>query len=87
MGYLTHSGAHTERSDRTSKVFERMVPPPIAFLRWLLTHPERMKVEDRTTFGTTSLNAGEWRRKLFSESTALRSEAIAVPVGKRGDVV
>ncbi len=29
---------------RRGVVFERIVPPPTAFLRWLLHHPQRMAV-------------------------------------------
>ena len=56
-------------------VFERIVPPPTAFLRWLLQHPQRMAVPDSVSFGTKSALAIEWRRKLFSADPEEQAEA------------
>jgi hypothetical protein len=61
---------------RKGKVFERIVAPPTAFLRWLLEHPEQMQVNDPQTFGAKGEDAQRWRRKLFSSEPALRNEAI-----------
>lgn len=50
--------------------FERRVPPPTAFLRWLIEHPERMtwpkKHGKRKDFGEA---AQEWREKLLGFRT------------------
>jgi hypothetical protein len=65
------------RGARVGKVFERIVAPPTAFLRWLLEHPKQMDVRNLETFGTAEgSSAREWRRKLFSSDQALRQEAI-----------
>src|SRR5690349_639021 len=66
VGALVPTETATDVSARDGRVFERAVPPPTAFLRWLIEHPDRMEVRDRETFGATSANAREWRRKLFS---------------------
>ena len=53
-------------ADRLGVVFERIVPPLTAFLRWLLHHPQRMAVRDSGKFGAKSESTIAWRRKLFS---------------------
>jgi hypothetical protein len=51
--------------------FERPVPPPAAFLHWLILHPEQMTVSDRETFGTSGDNAArKMRAELFSNDPA-----------------
>ena len=62
---------------RHGVVFERRVPPPTAFLRWLLRHPQRMTVADAERFGSKSASIIRWRRKLFSGSPEERAEATA----------
>lgn len=74
IGSPIPSEVPTERSTRERKVFERVVPPPTAFLRWLLLNPERMEIPNQS-FGTRSEDAMKWRKKLFS--TEERAEAIA----------
>jgi hypothetical protein len=60
---------------RLEKVFERVVPPPVDFLRWLLANPSRMQVSDKSSFGASSPAAREWRRKLFSGDRSLVEQA------------
>lgn len=62
-------------SEREGKVFERIVPPPTAFLHWLIENPEHMDLWDPRAFGATSEDARNWRRKLFSASPGERNEA------------
>ena len=62
---------------RRGVVFERIVPPPTAFLRWLLHHPQRMAVRDSGKFGSKSESAIEWRPKLFSSNPEEQEEATA----------
>ena len=62
---------------RLGTVFERIVPPPTAFIRWLLEHPERMSVANPVSFGAKSANAIQWRRKLFAGSPEERRDARA----------
>jgi hypothetical protein len=74
----TNVGSFAEtppRGRRMGKVFERIVPPPAAFLRWLLEHPERMEIRNPVTFGATSEVAIQWRRKLFSGNPSEREAA------------
>jgi hypothetical protein len=75
LGRLLPDETPTNPEQRLGKVFERVVPPPAAFLKWLLENPDRMQVDDTTNYGATSESAREWRRKLFSSDPALRSDA------------
>jgi hypothetical protein len=59
---------------RMGNVFERVVPPPTAFLRWLLENPDELQVPNEQTFGTTTDDAREWRRKLFRGTAQERDE-------------
>jgi len=63
------------RAARLGTVYERTVAPPAAFLEWLLKNPARMLVRDPITFGAKSVEARQWRRKLFSADERLVSEA------------
>ena len=58
-------------------MYERTVAPPTAFLQWLLENPQRMQVNDRTTFGAKSKAAQKWRAKLFSGDAASVGQAQA----------
>jgi hypothetical protein len=66
--------------ERVGVVFERLVPPPTEFLRWLIAHPTQMDVVDRKNFNARSESAREARRKLFSsdakESAKAQREAL-----------
>jgi hypothetical protein len=75
LGRLLTEETPMALESRLGKVFERAVPAPTAFLKWLLENPDRMQVDDESTFGATSETAREWRRKLFSTDPILRSEA------------
>lgn len=75
IGSLTPSETPTDPASRMGKVFERTMPPPLAFLRWLLAHPEEMQVVDRINFGAKSEASRSWRAKLFSNDAALRQAA------------
>ncbi len=63
------------RAARLGTVYERAVAPPAEFLRWLLEHPQRMKVRDPINFGAKSDTARRWRSKLFSGDELRVSEA------------
>lgn len=69
--------AETPPPPRINTVFERVVPPPTAFLRWLIEHPERMNVTDPVSFGAKSPDAIEWRRKLLACAPVEREQARA----------
>lgn len=75
IGTLLPSETPPDSQSRLGKVFERTVPPPAAFLRWLLAHPEEMQVRDRVNFGAKSEASREWRRKLFSGDELLVAQA------------
>ena len=75
IGRLLASEAPTDHDQRLGKVFERIVPSPAAFLRWLIDHPDRMQVRNPITFGATSDEAREQRSKLFSTDASQRAEA------------
>ena len=62
---------------RLGVVFECRVPPPAAFLRWLLNHPQRMDVRDPVKFRAKGESTIEWRRKLFSRNPGEQAEAMA----------
>src|SRR5439155_580769 len=63
------------KHERLRVVFERVIPPPAPFLRWLLTNPTRMQVADPANYGATGEEARAWRRKLFSHDPQLVREA------------
>jgi hypothetical protein len=65
LGMLLESEVPRERDARRGKVFERIVPPPTAFLRWLLQNPEKLQIPNEQTFGTTTEDARVWRQKLL----------------------
>ncbi len=75
FGELLDVETTTNRTDRLGTVYERVVPPPTAFLRWLLENPQRMQVRDPVNFGGKSDRTQRWRRKLFSGDTHLVTEA------------
>jgi hypothetical protein len=75
LGPLLPDETPTEPSARVGKVFERAVAPPLAFLRWLLEHPEAMQVRDPVTYGAKSQTARDWRGKLFSSDPKRVREA------------
>jgi hypothetical protein len=77
MGRLLPAETPAEKSARMGKVFERTVAPPLAFLRWLLEHPEQMLVTDPASYGAKSEDAINWRRKLFSPDPELVQQAQA----------
>lgn len=58
--------------------FERPVPPPTEFLRWLILHPERLAVPVDGTFGIGRESAARTKRAdLFSTDPARREAAQA----------
>lgn len=63
------------RAARLRTVYERTVAPPAAFLQWLLENPQRMQIKDPFNFGAKSVEARQWRSKLFSGDKRLVSEA------------
>ncbi len=75
VGTLRPSETPPDRPSRAGKVFERTVAPPVAFLRWLLAHPEQMQVRDPVNFGAKSEASREWRRRLFSGDALLVDQA------------
>jgi hypothetical protein len=75
LGSLDPAETPADRPARIGKVFERPVAPPIAFLRWLLAHPEQMQVRDPINFGSNRDVSREWRRKLFSGDALQVTEA------------
>jgi len=75
LGKLLASETPPARAARLGTVYERTVPPPAAFLRWLLGNPQRLEVRDSINFGAKSVGARRWRRKLFSGDARLVSEA------------
>jgi hypothetical protein len=81
LGHLIPSDTPATRDDRLGRVFERTVAPPAEFLKWLLEHPDQLQIPDRATFGASSPNAQDWRRKLFSDDPVLRAQAIAEGTG------
>ena len=75
IGPLIESEAPRDETSRIRKVYERLVPPPTAFLRWLLEHADQLQVRPNDqTFGTTTENAREWRRKLLRGTPQEREE-------------
>ena len=75
LGELLNSETPADRSGRLGTVYERAVPPPAAFLLWLLENPQRMQVRDRVNFGGKSDRTRRWRSKLFSGDQRLVSDA------------
>jgi hypothetical protein len=58
------------------RAFEYPVPPPTAFLLWLILNPEQMTLTEPETFGTVADNqARTMRRELLSDDTTRRSVA------------
>ncbi len=75
IGSLLESEAPRDETSRMRKIYERLVPPPTAFLRWLLQHPDQLQVRPNDqTFGTTTENAREWRRRLLRGTRQEREE-------------
>lgn len=60
---------------RNGIVFERLMPPPATFLRWLLNHSDRMRVDNPAHFHAGSETATDWRRKLFSPDPRVVAKA------------
>ena len=77
LGTLASSETPSDRVGRMGKVYERTVAPPAFFLRWLLMNPQALQVRDTTMFGAKSIEAREWRAKLFSGDERLVREAQA----------
>lgn len=77
LGTLASSETPSDRVGRMGKVYERTVAPPAFFLRWLLMNPQALQVRDTTMFGARSIEAREWRAKLFSGDERLVREAQA----------
>ena len=75
FGILPTAETPRDLAARRGTVFDRHVPPPAAFLRWLVKHPQRMDVADGTTFLARSDEDREWRRKLFSPDARLCTKA------------
>jgi hypothetical protein len=75
LGRLLPNETPEDRGARKGRVFERIVAPPGAFLRWLLENPTRMQVSDPANYGATSEKARAWRRRLFSRDSKLVAEA------------
>jgi hypothetical protein len=75
LGKLLTSETPVDRAARRGTVYERTVPPPAAFLRWLLENPQRMQVRDPVNFGAKSARTRRWRSKLFSGDVRLAREA------------
>lgn len=61
-------------SNARRRPFERVLPPPTAFLRWLIQHPEQMTIPD-ASFGAEGEEAINHRRVLFSPDADLRHHA------------
>jgi hypothetical protein len=69
------SGETPETEDaRVGVVFDRVVPPPTEFLRWLISHPTQMDVLDRDHFNARSEVIREARRKLFSSDVKVSAK-------------
>jgi hypothetical protein len=75
VGKLLEEETPADVTKRFGKVFERVVSPPTAFLRWLLENPEKMQVRNRESFGAQSADARTWRRQLFSAIPKERAAA------------
>jgi hypothetical protein len=75
LGNLLASETPADRSARLGTVYERTVAPPVAFLTWLLKNPARMLVRDPINFGAKSVEAQQWRSKLFSTDESLVTAA------------
>jgi hypothetical protein len=75
-GQLTSNQLSVDPRTGLLRVFERPVPPPSAFLRWLILNPDRMTGPDTETFGTSEDSlAREHRRDLFSLDSDTREAA------------
>jgi hypothetical protein len=74
VGHLRESEAPHDTALRVGKVFERIVPAPTTFLRWLIANADQMECANDMTFGSRDLKVQEWRRKLLRGSAEERTE-------------
>ena len=65
------------------RTFEVPIPPPVAFLRWLILNPDRMSPPTGDTFGTLEDGlARKQRRELFSADRDVREAAQKVAISE-----
>jgi hypothetical protein len=76
-GSLLASETPPDADARVGKVFERIVPAPTAFLRWLIANADQMECANDMTFGSRDPKVQQWRRKLLRGSAEERTEARA----------
>jgi hypothetical protein len=82
-GALVEAEVTDLRDDGPPRAFERTAPPPREFLEWLLWNPLRMAKWDEKTWGASSADAIEMRRRLFALDEAAREEGTAA-LARRG---
>lgn len=86
VGRLVPAETPRDPAARMGTVYDRPLAPPVAFLQWLIEHPNAMSVGDPSTFGAKSDEARVWRSKLFSADADLVAAAQAealTQLGKR----
>ena len=77
IGLFVEAEVPRDPQARLGNVFERIVPAPTAFLRWLISNADQMQCSDERSFGSREPKVQEWRRKLLRGTAEERSEARA----------